>query len=160
MVVERIDLAPGELGGQALGVPVGEQAHDDDRLLDPRRQSRRLRAARSIGEGLETAGCISDTPAMEARPAGPEGEGRCDALVAGNADAPGPQSEPDQVRTWRWPRRSTATGRQEEEAWALLIGVTEETTMRLGAVTCGELIHAPTLDRAIRPCLTNAGNYT
>jgi hypothetical protein len=38
--------------------------------------------------------------------------------------------------------------------------VTEETTMRLGAVLAGDLVHPRTLGRAPHPCLTNPGNYT
>jgi len=36
----------------------------------------------------------------------------------------------------------------------------EETTVRLGAVLDGDLIHPPTLRRTDHPCLTNPGNYT
>ena len=134
VVVERIDRTPRELGGQALGVPVGEQAHDDDRLLDPCRQALPLRTAPSIDEGFESTGFIADTPAMEARPTDPEVEGRRDALVAGDTDAPEPPAQAGQVSTWRWTRWSAATSGQEEEARALLIGVTKETTMWFGAV--------------------------
>lgn len=45
MVVERIDLAPAELGRQVLRVPVGQQAHDDDRLST--QAGRRARAVRA-----------------------------------------------------------------------------------------------------------------
>jgi hypothetical protein len=54
-----------------------------------------LWATWSIDEGLETTDLVSDAPAVEARPAGPEGEGRCDALFTSNADASSPQPEPD-----------------------------------------------------------------
>ena len=37
-----------------------------------------------------------------------------------------------QVGTWRWPGRPTAARREEEEARTFLVGVTEETAMRLG----------------------------
>lgn len=47
-----------------------------------------------------------------------------------------------------------------QEAWALPIGVMEQTTMRLGAVPDGGLIHAPTLGRVAAPCLIDPGNYT
>jgi hypothetical protein len=38
--------------------------------------------------------------------------------------------------------------------------VTEETTMRFGAVLAGDLVHPRTLGRVPLPCLTNPGNYT
>jgi len=160
VVVERVDLPAGELGRQALRVPVGQQAHDDDRLLDPPGQARRSWAAGSIEEGLETTRRISGPPTMEARPAGSEGEGRCDALLLGDADAPGPQSEADQVRTWRWARRSAAASRQEEEVRPFLVGMPKETTVRIGPIVRLELIHAVTLGPAINRCLNIPGNHT
>ena len=160
MVVERIDLAPGELGRQALGVPVGQQAHDDDRLLDPGRQALPLRTAWSIDEGFETTSRVADPPAVEARPTGPDLERRGDALVPGDTDASKSQAQAGHVGPWRWPGRPAAPRRQEEEARALLIRVPKETTMWLGAVLAGDLVHPRTLGRVPRPCLTNPGNYT
>ncbi len=97
---------------------------------------------------------------MEARPTDPEVECRGDALVPGETDASKPQAQAGQVGSWRWPRRPAATSRQQEKAGALLIGVTEETTMRFGAVLAGELVHPLTLEGVPSPCLTNPGNYT
>jgi len=68
-----------------------------------------------------------------------------------------PGSRPDSVPS---SRRPAAARCQEQEARALLIGVPEETTMRLGAVLAGDLVHPRTLGRGLRPCLTNPGNYT
>jgi hypothetical protein len=119
-----------------------------------------VRPARSIDERLETTGLETDPPAVEARPTAPEGEGRRDALLPGDANAADPEAQVGEVAPSRPPRRSTASGRQEEEAWAFLIRMPEETTVRLGAVPDGELIHPPTLRRTDHPCLTNPGNYT
>lgn len=97
---------------------------------------------------------------MEARPAGPESEGRGDALLPGDADAPDAKSKPDEIGTLASSWRPTASGRQEEETRPFLIGVTEETTVRLGTVPDRELIHAPTLGRVVHQRLTNPGNYS
>lgn len=40
VVAERVDVAPRQLRGQALAVPVGQEAHHDDGPLDPGRQAR------------------------------------------------------------------------------------------------------------------------
>lgn len=90
VVVERVDLAAGELGRQALRVPVRQQADHDDRLLDPRGQPCRPRTARSIDERIETTGLVADAPAMNARPADPELEGGRDTLLPRDAHRPGP----------------------------------------------------------------------
>ncbi len=160
VVVERVDLAPRELGRQALRVPVGQQAHNDDRLLDPGRQARRVRAAGSIDERLEATGRVAGSPAVEARPADPKGDGRGDALIAGDPDTADPEADVGQTTPRVRPRRPAATGREEQEARPFLIGVAEETTVRLGAVPDRRLVHAATLGRARLPCLTNPGNYT
>ena len=97
---------------------------------------------------------------MEAPPADAEGEDRGDALLPGDADAAGSNAEADHAWAPRWPRRPAATGRQEEKVGTFLVGVTEETTMRLGSVLDRELIHAPTLERATGPCPNISGNYT
>jgi hypothetical protein len=115
---------------------------------------------RSIDERFETAGPEAEPPAMEARPTGPEGERCRDAFLAGDADTSDPEAQGGQIGTRRWPGRSSAPRRQEEEARAFLIRMPEETTVRLGAILDGELIHPPTLERTDHPCLTNPGNYT
>ena len=58
------------------------------------------------------------------------------------------------------PWRPPATGRQKQEARSFLIRVAKQTTMWLASVPDRRVIHAPTLGRASRPCLTNPGNYT
>ena len=160
MVLERVDLAPRELGCQALCVPVRQEADDDDRLLDPRRQPLRPGSGRSGDERLETAGRAADTPAVEARPARAEGQRGCDALLAGNPHATGTQAEPREIGTSHRSRRPATAGRQEEEARAFLVGVAEEPAVRVSAVLDRELVHPATLGRAVEPCLTNPGNYT
>ena len=116
--------------------------------------------ARSIDERFETAGLKTEPPAVEARPTGPEGEGCRGALLAGDANTANPEAQGAQIGTNQWPGRSSAPRRQEEEARAFLIRMPEETTVRLGAVLDGDLIHPPTLRRTDHPCLTNPGNYT
>ena len=59
VVAERVDVPPRELGREALAVPVGQQADDDDRLLDPGRQSLPARAAGSIAQGLDATGLVA-----------------------------------------------------------------------------------------------------
>lgn len=159
-MVEGVDLPAGELGGQALAVPVRQQANDDDCLLYPPGQTTGYRAARPVDECLETSDLAADPPAMQARAAGPEGECRRDALLPGDPDAPRPKPEAVQIRTDRPPRRTTAARSQELEARALLVRVAKKTAMQLGAVLDRELVHRRTLGRAGLPCLTNYGNYT
>ena len=160
VVVERVDLAPRELGRQALAVPVRQEPHDDDGLLHPRGQADGQRAARPVGECLETAGLVAGPPAVEARPADAEGQGRGDALVTGDPHAPGAEAQARQaapdVRSWR----TTAAGREEEEAGAFLVRVPEQSAVGLGAVLARDLVHPRTLGRAGHPCLINPGNYT
>jgi hypothetical protein len=134
VVVERIDLTAGELGGQALRVPVGQEADDDDRLLDPPGQACRVWATWSIDKRLETAGVVAAPPAMKALPADPQGEGRCDALLAGDADTSDPETNLGQTTPGGRSGRATAASREKQEARTLLVGVTKETTMRLGAI--------------------------
>ncbi len=159
VVVERVDLAPGEFGGQALRVPVREDADDDHRLRDPARQTSGRRPAWSIEEGPETIGLVAAPPAMEGRPAGPKGASGRDAVLPDDADAPGAKSKPVEIGTLDSSWRPTAAGGQEEETRPFLIHVTEQTTMRLGALPDRGLIHAPTLGRVAAPYLKNPGNY-
>ena len=160
VVVERVDQPAGELGGQALRVPIGQETHHDDRLLDPRWQAADRWATRPIEQRVKTAALVARSPAMKAGAADPEGERCGDAVFAGDPDRAGPGPETGQIRTRRPPRRTTATRRQEEEPRALLIGVPKETTMRLGPVLWRGLVHRPTLGPFEAPCLTNPGNYT
>ena len=160
MVVERVDLPAGELGGQALAVPVREEAHDDDRLFDPCRQTTGHRSARPVDERVEASSLVRDPPALQACPTDPQSERCRNALFPGHPDAPDPEPEAGEIRMNKAPRRTTTTRRQEEEARPLLVGVAKEAAMRLGAVLDRELVHRRTLGRAGLPCLTNPGNYT
>lgn len=90
--------------------------------------------ARSIDKRLQAAGVIADTPAMQARPADAQSEGRRDALLAGDADTAGPEPNGGQTTPGRRSWWTTAASREEQEAWTFLVGVTKETTMRLGAI--------------------------
>ena len=51
-------------------------------------------------------------------------------------------------------------GREEQESWALLVRVTEETTMRVGIVRRDGLLHALTLGASRASCLVIPGNDT
>ena len=56
--------------------------------------------------------------------------------------------------------RTDTARRQEEEGRALLVGVTKQAAMRLGAALDRELVHRRTLGQVSLPCLTNPGNDT
>ena len=96
---------------------------------------------------------------MQARPADAEGECRAQPLVVGNANASRPKAQTGDVSALSPTGRTAAAGGEKEETWAFLIRVTEETTMRIGAMPVLELIHAPTLRRVMGACLNIPGNY-
>lgn len=121
VVIERVDLTPGELGGQTLRVPLRQQADDDHRLLDPCGQPLPVRAARSIEEGRETADGIPGSPAVETRPAGPKCQRSSDALLSGDPDAASAKAKTGENGADRTTWRPTATGRQEQEARSFLV---------------------------------------
>ena len=154
VVVERIDAPARELGREALAVPVGQQAHDDDDALEPGRQSLMGWSSWSRPERLDAALRIASAPAMEAGSARAERQGRRDPGFLGAAEAADAEAQRGQVLGASRSRRSTAAGGQEEEAGSLLIGVTERSSVRVG--TC----HRATLRTSPLSCLTNPRNYT
>ncbi len=154
-MVERVDLAPGELGREALRVPVRQQADDDDCLLDPVRQALGQRSTRPVDETFETVHGVPALPAMEARPADPEPERRGDAVFPGQPHSPSTEPQVGRVALARTPWRATPASGQEQEPRALLVGVTEESAMRNFSMVRLKVVHAGTLGRAITPCLIN-----
>jgi len=97
---------------------------------------------------------------MQAGPADAEPERGRNPLVAGDSDGTDAKPERGQALALVGAGRTAAAGRQEEEVRALLVGVTKETTVRIGPIVGRELIHPATLGQAAIPCLTNPGNYT
>ncbi len=149
MVVEGEDLAPGELGREALAVPVGEQADHDHRRPRPRpaddpdpdpaagrvapqdhpsrsRVRQRCRLARLDPERDVPPRCPLHAP--------PARSGRGSGLPPG----------PGRRARSRW---ATAPGGEEQEARAFLVGVAQETAMRLLAAPDRRLVHPLTLGR-------------
>jgi NADPH:quinone reductase-like Zn-dependent oxidoreductase len=158
--VERIDLAAGDLGREALAVPVRQQPHDDHGLLDPGWQTRGRRTPRHVEQRGEAALLVPDSPAVQARPADAEGQGGGDALVTCHPHAARPEAKLRETRAElirRWPASS---GREEQEVRAFLVGVSEEAPVGILPVVGLERIHSGTLRRVPHPCLTNPGNYT
>ena len=80
---------------------------------------------------------IPHPPAVEARPADPEGQGRGDALRHARSGRTGSGSAARSGPPPIWSRWSSAAGRQEQEARSLLVGVTEESPMRIGSRCSG-----------------------
>jgi hypothetical protein len=113
-----------------------------------------------MDEGLEPPVGVPDTPAVEACPADPQSKGRGDALVTSDPDTACPKAKIDQPVARRRAGWATAAGREEEEARPFLIRMAEETTMRVGTMVGLEFVHARTLGRSVRRCLTNPGNYS
>ena len=70
-----------------LRFPVRQEAHHDDGPLDPGWQPLPGRTALLVAERLDATPFVASTPAMQAGPAHPEGQGRLDALLARSADA-------------------------------------------------------------------------
>ena len=160
VVIERIDLAPAELGREALRVPVRQQPHDDHGLAHPVRQTGWSRASRTVDERLEPAGFVACPPAVQARPAGPEIQGGPDALLAGDAHTAGPPANLREPRVGRPDWRAATPHREEQEVRPLLVGVAEQATAGIAPMLGLELIHAPTLEPHPTPCLIIPGNYT
>ena len=78
---------------------------------------------------------------MEARPADPERERRGDAVLPGEPDSPSTEPQVGKVVMARRPWRATAASRQEQEPRALLVGVTEESTMRILPMVRLKVVH-------------------
>ena len=155
MVTERVDGTSPELRGEALAVPIREQSSQDDGLLDPGREPLGLRAATAIPQRFETAGRIPPSPAMQAGPADPEGQGRGDAVLIGRAHAADAEAQAGQILAGPvggWP---AATRGEEEEPGTLLVSMAQWTTMGIGA--CAR--HVATLGTPSTRCLINPGNY-
>ena len=53
VVVERVDATARELRGEALAVPVRQQAHHDDGPLEPGRQARPCWSPWPLSQGLD-----------------------------------------------------------------------------------------------------------
>ena len=96
---------------------------------------------------------------MEARATGAEREGRGDALLAGHPHAASPEPQRRQVYGQRCPRRTPTPGREEQEPRALLVGVAEQSAVRVRPMVGLQFVHARTLEPTTPPCLTNPGNY-
>ena len=104
---------------------------------------RASRSPRVIEERAKAALRVADPPAMEARPADPEGERRLDPFFPGNPDAAGAETKPLEIRGFGAPRWTAAAGGEEEKPRSLLIGVAKETTVRIGAAALLLNVHTP-----------------
>ena len=113
VMAERIDVPPGELGGEALRVPVREQAHHDHGLRNPVGQSTGCRTARLIEKTFESLGRVAKSPTMQAGAADAERQGCGDALLAADPDGPDPASQIRDLVSREASRRTTAAGREE-----------------------------------------------
>ena len=80
---------------------------------------------------------------MQAGPAGPEGEGRGDAILFRRAHAADPETQAGQVLTGPAAGWTATTRGEEEEPWALLVSMAQWTTTGIGA--CAR--HVATLGR-------------
>ena len=154
VVVERVDVPARELRGEALAVPVRQEAHHDDDPLDPGRQPLSHWSSWSRSEGLDATLRIGPAPAMQAGPARTEGQGRRDTVPVRGAHAADAEAQPGEVLPALWFRWPSAAGGQEEEVGSLLVGVTERSSMRVGACAI-----TATLRTSPSSCLTNLRNY-
>jgi hypothetical protein len=114
----------------------------------------------AIAERVQAANSISSTPAMEARPADARSERSCDPFLTGDTDAACPKAKTRDLGPFTLARRSSAARREEEEAWAILVRVTAEATVRIGTMSFLKFVHARTLRGVTGPCLNNPGNYS
>ena len=87
---------------------------------------------------------------MQARPADAEGQGRSDALGERGADAADAEAQAGQVLAHPWSRWSSPARGQEEEAGALLVRVTEESTMGIGGRALLQAVHPSHASQPIR----------
>ncbi len=145
MVAERPDVPPRELGRQALAVPVGEQPDHDDRLLDPRRQSSGSRTAGAIAERRDATLRMPPAPAMEARPAGAQGEGRLDAGLTCRTYAAHPEAERCDVLASGGCGRPAAARGEEQEAGPFLIGVPLQASVLIRTIVGVGAVYRATL---------------
>src|SRR5713101_4604765 len=147
-VADRGDLAPAQLGRDALGVPVRVQPNRDDDLLEPCRVLRRgsPRTVPLGDERGEAAGRVGLLPAPQRHARAPAKiERRCEALVTSDPQHPRALPHRAQPRAWQVPlRRATTAGRQEAKAWSFLVRVTEPAPVgvaQLGGVVGEDLVH-------------------
>jgi hypothetical protein len=147
VVAERIDAATPELGGEALAVPVRQQAHHDDRLLEPGGKPFAGRTTTAMSQRLDATLGMTSSPTVQAGPAGAEHEGRCDTLFGRGPHTANPEAQCREVLSCRSARWSSASGGEEQEPRAFLIRVTEWATMRVGA--CAR--HVATLRTRLNP---------
>src|SRR2546425_6026653 len=145
-VAHARDLAPRELGGDALGAPVRLQAHRDHDLLDPAGvRTVWLAWSAALGqERGEPAPLVCRLPAEEARPARvAKIEHRSDALLAHDPKEPGARADRGEpAARLCHPGRTAAACRQEAEPRPLLVGMPKP-----AAVGVADLVRAPSEDR-------------
>src|SRR2546428_33841 len=118
------DLAPAQLGRDALGVPVRVKTNGDDHLLQPDRMFGQglPRAVSLRDERGEATGRVRLLPAPQRHATAPaKVERRRRALVASGPHHPGALPDRVEARSWHVPQgRSTTAGRQEAEARSFL----------------------------------------
>lgn len=131
MMAERIDVPPGELGGEALRVPVRVQAHHDHGLRNPVGPSTGCRTARLIEKTFRSLDRVAKSPTMQAGAADAEPQGCGDAPLAADPDGPDPASQIRDLVSREALRRTTAAGREKEEPGAFLIGMPQEPAVRI-----------------------------
>ena len=143
------DLAPAQLGRDALGVPVRMQPHRDHDLLDPGRvlERRRTRAATLGDERRQAAPRIRRLPAKQTATAAlSEREHRVQTLLADEPQQPGtgPHDLASGTRLIQ-PWRSATTRGEEPETQPFLVGVSKPAALRIAKlmdVACPNVVHA------------------
>ena len=160
MVAERVDVPSRELRGEALAVPVGQEAHGDDGALDPGRQTHPGRSSWSLAQGLDAARLVAAPPAEQARPADAESEGRGDALGDRRAHAADAEAQATDILAHARSGRSSPARGEEEEAGSLLVRVPTQPAMGIGRRALVRAVHPATLASSSGGCSTNPGNYT
>lgn len=154
-------MAPGELRRQELGVPIGQQADDDDRPLDPVGQVQRRRPAGRVHQGLQAALGVGLPPAMQAGAADTERQRGGDALLARHPDTAGSKAQRAQIRSLSRLGWAPTAGGQKQEVGSFLVGMPLQTAMRIGAMLLLKFVHARTLASSsllMHSCLTNLRN--
>jgi hypothetical protein len=141
------DLAPAQLGRDALGVPVRVQPHRDHDLLEPAgvTERRMPRATTLWRERAEPAALVRTLPAPQARPAA-AAEFHCgrEASLTGDAQQPRALADDAQlvaaVPLW-WP---SATRGKEPKARAFLVRVPQPAAVGVATHVgiAEDLIHA------------------
>src|SRR5712692_288665 len=161
------DLAPAQLGRDALGVPIRVQPHRDHDLLDPLRvlEGGMPRTTALGHECAKTAPGVRGLPAEEAAATALSvREDRLHPFLAHESQQSRAGTHDRELAARAVAgRRSSAARREETETWSLLIRVPEPATVRVADlvdVVCPDFVHAAQAALLTRSVPETTGNLS